>query len=226
MEFLIFIGIILAIVIFGKLARQGKLGNEIETSLKDHIRLNEMKAAMAGAEVKTGSVGTDDSGSSTYNPNQDYTGSTLQLMETILTDIGCQPKKDGENRLEVLYQGENFVVNTGGFFAQIWDPGWAHINVKDPNYENMKEATNRANFDFGPTIVWSAPNEEGWSMIHSKRDILVLPHIPDRNEYVKSILNSFFEKKETMRSQFNSLLNQKQEHKPKRPVGFATESEE
>lgn len=148
---------------------------------------------------------------------------TLTLMESILTDLGCQPKKENEKELQVAYQGENFVINIGGPYAQIWDPAWANISVKDPNFENMKTAANISNFDFGPSIVWSSPNEEGMVTLHSKRDILLSPQLKDNRDYVRSVLDSFFEKKERMRGQFHALINQQQqEPKPHRPVGFAT----
>ena len=148
---------------------------------------------------------------------------TLNLMESILIDLGCQPKKENEKELQVAYQGENFVINIGGPYAQIWDPAWANISVKDPNFENMKTAANISNFDFGPSIVWTSPNEEGMVTLHSKRDILLSPQLKDNRDYVRSVLDSFFEKKERMRCQFHALINQQQqEPKPHRPVGFAT----
>ena len=152
---------------------------------------------------------------------------TLTLMESILTDLGCQRKKENEKELQVAYQGENFVINIGGPYAQIWEPAWANISIKDPNFENMKTAANISNFDFGPSIVWTSPNEEGMVTLHSKRDILLSPQLKDNRDYVRSVLDSFFEKKERMRGQFHALINQQQQSpKLHRPVGFATDSVE
>ena len=148
---------------------------------------------------------------------------TLNLMESILTDLGCQPKKENEKELQVAYQGENFIINIGGPYAQIWDPAWAQINVNDPNFEKMKAAANISNYDFGPNIVWTSPNEDGFVSLHSKRDILLCPQLKDNVSYVRSVLDSFFEKKERMRGQFHALINQQQQSpKQHRPVGFAT----
>ena len=151
---------------------------------------------------------------------------TLNLMESILTAIGCQPKKENEKELQVAYQGENFVIHIGGPYAQIWDPEWAQINVNDPNFEKMKTAANISNYDFGPIIVWTTPNEDGYVSLHSKRDILLCPQLEDNASYVRSVLDSFFEKKERMRGQLYALINQQQQTpKPHRPVGFATSEE-
>lgn len=222
MEFLIIIGIIVAIVIFRNLKIQGKLGEEIDTGLNERIRLNEIKMKMAQQNANSDNVNNQEN-----NKMEREQPDTLGLMESILSELGCQPKKDEENALHVAYQGENFVIKTGGPYAQIWDPGWASINVNDPNFENMKVAANIANFDFGPTILYTSPNEEGLVWLHTKQDILVCSEIPDRNEYMRSVLNSFFEKKENMRGRLHSLINQQQQPpKQHRPVGFATDTTE
>ena len=201
--------------------------NQEESPIEERIRLNELKAEMAGADVKSRAeeypfVSEESSEEKTHKiPAQ----VTLELMTSILKDIGCQPKRDG-NELLVSYQGENFIVRTGGYYAQIWDPSWGRINLKDPNLEKMKEAGNISNFEFGPTILWTSPDEEGWINLHSKREFVVFPHIPNRNDYIRAILDSFFEKKNMMRGQLSSLINQQQEApKQHRPVGFATDAQ-
>ena len=180
------------------------------------VKSNEMKESFGNRVEKTGE-------NSVVQEKWD----TLTLMESILTDLGCQPKKENEKELQVAYQGENFVINIGGPYAQIWDPAWAQINVNDPNFENMKTAANISNFDFGPSIVWTTPNEDGVVSLHSKRDILLCPQLEDNASYVRSVFDSFFEKKERMRGQFHFLINQQQQSsKPHRPVGFATSEDE
>ena len=179
------------------------------------VKSNEMKESTGNNDVKG------------KNEDQQERWDTLNLMENILTDLGCQPKKENEKELLVAYQGENFVINIGGPYAQIWDPAWAQINVNDPNFEKMKMAANISNFEFGPSIVWTSPNEEGFVSLHSKRDILLCPQLQDNISYVRSVLDSFFEKKERLRGQLHALINQQQESpKPHRPVGFATSENE
>ena len=161
------------------------------------------------------------------NDNTSEQWDTFNLMESILTDLGCQTKKEDEKELLVAYQGENFIINIGGPYAQIWDPAWAQISVNDPHFEEMKAAVNLSNFDFGPSIVWTTPNEDGFVSLHSKRDILLCPQLQDKVSYMRSVLDSFFEKKERMRGQFHAWINQQQQSsKPHRPVGFATSEDE
>lgn len=223
MEGIIIIGIIVAIVIWRHLAIQGKIGDEIDTGLNDRIRLNEIKSEMTqqAGEVDHKKVQEIMENGENKKPEK---FDTLNLMESILSDMGCQPKKESDKELSVAYQGENFIINVGGPYAQIWDPSWAQISVNDPNFENMKTAANISNFDFGPSIIWTSPNEEGLVSLHTKREILLVPQLPDKTDYVRSVFDSFFEKKNNMRSKFNSLVNQPQQTpKLHRPVGFATE---
>ena len=203
-----------------------------ESPLDQRIRINEMKMAGATTESRAADMAArvmkenmeNNEVKAEENRVAPERWDTLNLMESILTDLGCQPKKENEKELLVAYQGENFIINIGGPYAQIWDPGWANINVNDPNFEKMKTAANISNFDFGPSVVWTSPNEEGFVTLHSKREILLHPSLPDKNDYIKSIFDSFFEKKESMRGQFHALINQQQQApKPHRPVGFATE---
>ena len=230
------IAIVVVLVIVGIIRGLVESRKEVEESpLDQRIRINEMKMADTANESKTAEIVSrvmkenieNNVEKSEENNVSQERWDTLNLMESILTDLGCQPKKENEKELQVAYQGENFIINIGGPYAQIWDPAWANISVKDPNFENMKTAANISNFDFGPSIVWSSPNEDGMVTLHSKRDILLSPQLKDNRDYVRSVLDSFFEKKERMRGQFHVLINQQQEApKPHRPVGFATTEDE
>ena len=227
-----FIAIVLVLIIIGFIRSmfEKRRGGE-DSPLDQHIRLNEMKmAATANAsgerEIASRTMKKNIENkieASEENKTAQEKWDTFNLMEDILKSLGCQPKRGDRKELQVAYQGETFIINIGGPYAQIWDPSWAQINVNDPNFENMKTAANISNFDFGPSIVWTAPNDEGIVTLHSKRDILLCPQLQDNAAYVKSVLDSFFEKKERMRGQFNSLITQQQQTpKSHRPVGFAT----
>ena len=250
------IAIIVVLVIIGIIRGLVESRREAEESpLDQRIRINEMKMTKTANERRASEIAArvmkeergDKNKNISMNRNLDESenmaerngdkteGSivsperwdTLKLMESVLKDLGCQPKKESEKELQVAYQGENFVINIGGPYAQIWDPGWANINVNDPNFENLKTAANISNFDFGPSIVWSEPTEEGFVYIHSKRDILLCPELKDITSYMRSVMDSFFEKKERMRGQFHALINQQQQSpKSHRPVGFATSEDD
>lgn len=148
---------------------------------------------------------------------------TCGLMFKTLSNLGCQPTKNDDGTLEVQYQGENFHMEFGGMYARVWDPMWAGVKADDPDMPNIREAVNAANFNFGPTVVLTAPNDEGIIGFHSRRDIMLHPACPDNEPFVKAVLDSFFDTKEQVRSNFQQInAHQMEVQKSRRPVGFTT----
>lgn len=151
---------------------------------------------------------------------------TLGLMFRTLSNLGCQPTKNEDGTLSVSYQGENFHMEFGGMYARVWDPMWAGIKADDPDMPKIREAVNAANFNFGPTVVLTAPNDEGIIGFHSRRDIMLHPACPDNEPFVKSVLDSFFDAKEQVRSNFQQInAKQMEAQKNRRPVGFTTNTD-
>lgn len=151
---------------------------------------------------------------------------TLGLMFKTLTNLGCQPTKNEDGTLSVSYQGENFHMEFGGMYARVWDPMWAGIKADDPDMPKIREAVNAANFNFGPTVVLTTPNDEGIIGFHSRRDIMLHPACPDNEPFVKAVLDSFFDAKEQVRSNFQQInAKQMEDQKNRRPVGFTTNTD-
>lgn len=149
---------------------------------------------------------------------------TLGLMFNTLCNLGCQPVKNPDDTISVKYQGENFHMEFGGLFARVWDPMWAGVKADDPDLPKIREAVNSANFNFGPTVVLTSPDEEGVIGLHTRRDIMLHPACPDNIPFVKSVLDSFFDAKNEVRSNFQKLnATQAENQKNRRPVGFATD---
>ena len=146
---------------------------------------------------------------------------TFDLMMRTLHNLGCQPSANEDGTLSVQYQGENFHMEFGGMYARVWDPMWAGIKADDPDLPNIREAVNAANFNFGPTVVMTKPDDEGVIGFHSRRDIMLHPACPDNVPFVKAVLDSFFDAKEQVRSSFQQINAQQMEmQRNRRPVGF------
>lgn len=149
---------------------------------------------------------------------------TARLMFNVLSEIGCQPEKDNDGSINVQYQGETFHMDFGGMYARVWDPMWAGIKANDPNLPQIREAVNAANFNFGPTIVLTSPDENGIIGFHTRRDIMLHPLCPDNAPYVKAVLDSFFEAKEQVKGNFQEIkASQDKIIKKRRPIGFNTD---
>lgn len=160
------------------------------------------------------------------HPNGDSSeqSDTARLMFNALSEIGCQPEKDNDGSINVQYQGETFHMDFGGMYARVWDPMWAEIKANDPDLPQIREAVNAANFNFGPTIVLTSPDENGIIGFHTRRDIMLHPLCPDNAPYVKAVLDSFFEAKEQVKGNFQEIkASQDKIIKKRRPIGFNTD---
>lgn len=152
---------------------------------------------------------------------------TFGLMFKTLSNLGCQPTANEDGTISVQYQGENFHMEFGGMYARVWDPMWAGVKADDPDMPKIREAVNAANFNFGPTVVLTAPNDEGVIGFHSRRDIMLHPACPDNVPFVKAVLDSFFDAKEQVRNSFQQInAKQMEAQKNRRPVGFTTNTQE
>jgi len=160
-----------------------------------------------------------------YMNNDNHIPDTQGLMFDTLSAIGCQPTKNDDGTLSVSYQGENFHMEFGGMYCRVWDSMWSGIKVDDPELPQVKEAVNAANFNFGPTVVMTAPDENGVIGFHSRRDIMLHPACPDNVPFVKAVLDSFFDAKEQVRQNYQQLnARQMEAQKKRRPIGFTTYS--
>lgn len=178
----------------------------------------------------------DDVVAGTYNTQKDeemkqeqevVKPDTLGLMFKTLSNLGCQPTANEDGTISVQYQGENFHIEFGGMYARVWDPMWAGVKSDDPDMPKIREAVNAANFNFGPTVVLTAPNDEGVIGFHSRRDIMLHPACPDNVPFVKAVLDSFFDAKEQVRNSFQQInAKQMEVQKNRRPVGFTTTNQE
>lgn len=149
---------------------------------------------------------------------------TIGVMFKTLSNIGCQPVKNDDGTLTVSYQGENFYMEFGGMYARVWDPNWADMKADDPDMPKAREAVNATNFNFGPTVVLTRPNDEGIIRFQTRRDIMLHPACPDNEPFVKAVLDSFFDAKEDVRRYFQQMkTNQHENQQSRRPVGFATD---
>lgn len=159
----------------------------------------------------------------TLNQNEGQDPDTCGLMFRTLSNLGCQPTANEDGTITVQYQGETFHMEFGGMYARVWDPMWAGVKADDPDMPQIREAVNAANFNFGPTVVLTAPNEDGVIGFHSRRDIMLHPACPDNEPFVKAVLDSFFDAKEQVRSNYQQIsAKQMEATKKRRPIGFTT----
>lgn len=192
-------------------SKQEQEANDAMDAIMNNNNFNEKKEEMSN-EAKTADTVREE---------------TCNLMVNALNSLGCQPEVLDGKSLNVSYQGENFHMEFGGSFVQVWDPGWSAIQADDPELANVKDAVNAANFGFGPTVVMTAPDENGVIYLHSRYGMLMQDGIRDIERYVQSSLDMFFRTKQEVTQNLHRLrVEQHQQQSNRRPIGFQTNSNE
>jgi hypothetical protein len=91
----------------------------------------------------------------------------------------------------------------------------------------MREAMNKVNFSVGPTVVMTSPDKDGMIVIHSRIDLFLHPACPVNVDYMRAVLDKFFEVKNALRDDYQEICAAQEEaHKNRRPVGFAAYKQE
>ena len=117
---------------------------------------------------------------------------TIGIMLKVLTDIGCQPKTENQEYIDVDYQGAHFRIEIFGRFARIWYPSWGSVAPEDPDYPNIAEAVNLANLRFGSTVLMTKSKDDGTITLHSRIDVMLHPACPENDQYVRESCDLLF----------------------------------
>lgn len=120
---------------------------------------------------------------------------TRDLVKEVLKKMGC-PYEDKENEpLTFGYQGITFVmevVNDCLFVNLIWP--WCHsFNIFDiDEYARVRKVINQINSRSSCTIIYTPNPESDEVAVHIRKNFIVVPQIPQLDNYLHSILSSFF----------------------------------
>ncbi|MDE6410690.1 MAG: hypothetical protein K2K81_10690, partial [Muribaculaceae bacterium] len=148
-----------------------------------------------------------------------------KALTEILEGMGCNPSLNDERNLGFSYQGENFLIMFNGAFIRIWDLSWHSMKITDDNFTLLKDATNYANFSFGPSIVLHSPDENGNIIFSSRLDVPFSPTINDGKGYISALLDSFFGLKNSLHREITRLkADPKDRTLHDNPIGFDTAS--
>ena len=115
---------------------------------------------------------------------------TLRTIE----NIGSTPEYTEEGRIQFEYQGIVFlmeVANDCMFVNLIWP--WCHSFSKFDidEFARVRQVVNEVNLHDWLSVIYTITNSDDVAL-HIKRNIILIPQIPDVEKYLKQILNSFF----------------------------------
>ena len=136
---------------------------------------------------------------------------TRDLFLDTLTKMGCQYEFDENERIGFQWQGGYFVANASNdnLFVTIWYFQWGEWELYDIDaLSRVKRVINEANISYALNVVYSINEEGGNFYIHSNKNFLFIPQIPDIKGYLQAMLGEFFTVRRYVEKELDKLENQ------------------
>lgn len=126
--------------------------------------------------------------------------STGQLALDAIERIGSEPKYTEEGRIQFEYQGVIFLMETANdcmFVNLIWP--WCHSFSKFDidEFARVRQVVNDINARGTASVFYGITDSDDVA-IHIKKHFLLVPQIPDLEEYLKIMLGCFFRTARTL----------------------------
>lgn len=121
--------------------------------------------------------------------------STRQLALRTIENIGSKPEYTEEGRIQFKYQGVIFLMETSEesvFVKLVW-PWCYSCSLHDvENFARVRKAMNEVN-RFGRCVMSYYPVPESCeASVFIQKEFLLIPQIPQLDDYLKSIINILF----------------------------------
>ena len=132
--------------------------------------------------------------------NMEETISTRQLALKTIENIGSKPEYTEEGRIQFEYQGVIFLMeatNDCAFVNLIWP--WCHSFSKFDidEFARVQRVANNINAR-GLVSVFYGETDSDDVAVHIRKNFLFVPQIPELDDYLKLILDSFFRTARTL----------------------------
>lgn len=132
--------------------------------------------------------------------DMEETMSTRQLALKTIENIGSKPKYTEEGRIQFEYQGVIFLmeaVNDCMFVNLIWP--WCHSFSKFDidEFARVRQVVNDINARGTASVFYGITDSDDVA-VHIKKHFLLVPQIPDLEDYMKLMLDSFFRTARTL----------------------------
>lgn len=136
--------------------------------------------------------------------------STRDLCAEVLRKLNCDVQFDDENEynMHFSYQGENFGVETweDGLMITIWDTWWGTVDLANlDDVSRVRKAINTINVRQGFTLMYSIDEKSKKFAVHTKRQCLLIPQIPQLENYMVAMLTGFFDVQRSFKEEYDRL---------------------
>lgn len=145
--------------------------------------------------------------------NMEETINTRQLALNAIEKIGCEPQYTEEGRIQFEYQGVIFLMEAANdcmFVNLIWP--WCHSFSKFDidEFARVRQIVNEINLRDTLSVIYSITDSDDVAL-HIKKHFLFISQIPQLEEYLKMILNSFFRTARTLELEIEKCRMQEYE---------------
>lgn len=136
----------------------------------------------------------------TVKTNMEESISTRQLALNTIEKIGSEPQYTDEGRIQFEYQGVIFLmeaVNDCMFVNLIWP--WCHSFSKFDidEFARVRQVVNDINARGTASVFYGITDSDDIA-VHIKKHFLLVSQIPDLEDYLKLMLDSFFRTARTL----------------------------
>ena len=144
------------------------------------------------------------------NMEENRNFSTRDLCAEVLRKLNCDVQFDDENEynMHFSYQGENFSVETweDGLMITIWDTWWGTVDLDNlDDVSRVRKAINTINVRQGFTLMYSIDEKSKKFAVHTKRQCLLIPQIPQIENYMVAMLTGFFYAQRSFKEEYDRL---------------------
>ena len=126
--------------------------------------------------------------------------STRQLALNTIENIGSEPKYNEEGRIQFEYQGVIFLMETANdcdFVNLIWPWCYSFNKFDIDEFARVRQVANDINA-YGVVSVFYGVTDSDDVAVHVKKNFLFVPQIPNLEEYLRLMLDSFFRTARTL----------------------------
>ncbi len=120
---------------------------------------------------------------------------TRDLLIRTLQEMGCPVKIDNLQNIEFSYQGQQFIALAANelLCIDIIYPWWHSCSLFNVEYlGQLKKAINEVNSNGRVCTYTLISNEQDTVGVHSRKNLLFIPQIPNLTDYLQAMLADFF----------------------------------
>ncbi len=145
--------------------------------------------------------------------NETKAPQTREFFLETLSQIGCQYEIEEDQRISFQWQGGYFMAEATDdcLFVNVWYLRWGEWLLYDVDtLSRVKRIMNDANINHSLSVVYSVDEENDQFLLHTKRNILFIPEIPDIKNYLQAMLSEFYNVRRYIEKELDKLENQEE----------------